>query len=157
MDKKDFRTVFASFVALAAGCAALCWATEALAGLCGWKLAGQESVEAIRRAAGWNRQFVYFTAYVTIAAPVMEEALFRYAFFAWPQPARLGRAAVMSSLAFSAVHYLFAEKPDNAFVALFFFGLVQCRLYAKTGRLWHAMLTHSMFNIANLAVALTTE
>ena len=157
MDKKAFKMVFATFVVLVAGCMALCWATEAAAGLFGWKLADQESVEAVRRMAGWNWPFVYFIAYVAIAAPVVEETLFRCGFFTWPQPARPARAAIVSSLAFSAVHYLFAGKPDNAFVALFFFGLVQCRLYAKTGRLWHAMLTHSMFNIVNLAVALTTE
>ena len=37
-----------------------------------------------------------------------------------------------------------------AFLALFFFGLAQCWLYAKTDRIWCPMLNHFLFNLTNL-------
>lgn len=154
---KTVQAVLAAFVSLAAGCALLCWATEAAAAALGFKLAEQSAVEALRKMAGWNWPFVFAVSHIAIAAPVVEEFIFRHLFFKWSEPARLVRAAIVSSLAFSAVHYLFAGKLDNAFVALFFFGLVQCRLYCATGRLWHAMLTHSLFNMLNLVVALAMK
>ena len=40
--------------------------------------------------------------------------------------------------------------PNNAFVALFFFGMAQCWLYNKTGKLWTALLNHALFNLTNL-------
>ena len=58
----------------------------------------------------------------------------------------------LSSAAFSAAHYLSQPFPDNAFIALFFFGLSQCWLYRRTGRLWCAILNHGLFNLTNLVL-----
>ena len=42
--------------------------------------------------------------------------------------------------------------PNNAFIALFFFGMAQCWLYRKTDRLWAPMLNHALFNLTNLVL-----
>ena len=60
--------------------------------------------------------------------------------------------AGFSALLFSAAHYLAQPWPDAAFIALFFFGLAQCWLYKKTGRLWCAILNHALFNLTNLVL-----
>ena len=60
--------------------------------------------------------------------------------------------AVFSAILFSAAHYLAQPFPDSAFLALFFFGLAQCWLYKKTGRLWCAILNHGLFNLTNLVL-----
>ena len=57
---------------------------------------------------------------------------------------------IFSAALFSAAHYLQFPFPDDAFLALFFFGLAQCWLYTKTDRLWCAMLNHGLFNLTNL-------
>ena len=59
---------------------------------------------------------------------------------------------LLSSLLFSAAHYLAQPWPDAAFLALFFFGVVQCGLYQKTGRIVCAMLNHALFNLTNLVL-----
>ena len=58
----------------------------------------------------------------------------------------------LSSLLFSAAHYLAQPWPDAAFLALFFFGAAQCWLYLKTGRIVCAMLNHALFNLTNLVL-----
>jgi len=60
--------------------------------------------------------------------------------------------AAMSSLLFSAAHYIAQPWPDAAFIALFFFGLAQCWLYKKTDRLWCPILNHALFNLTNLVL-----
>ncbi len=59
---------------------------------------------------------------------------------------------LFSSTLFAAAHYLAQPWPDAAFLALFFFGLAQCWIYRKTGRLWCAMLNHALFNLTNLVL-----
>lgn len=133
-------------------CAAVCWATEQAGNLLGFELRDQTSVDLVRKMAGWNMRFVYFVSYVAVAAPIWEEALFRWFFWKRAGAASPRAAAVASSLAFAGAHYLFAARPDNAFIALFIFGLIQCRLYFNTDRLWCAVVNHSLFNIANMAI-----
>lgn len=58
----------------------------------------------------------------------------------------------ISSVLFSAAHYVKQPFPDAAFVALFFFGLAQCWLYFKTDRLWCPMLNHALFNLTNMVL-----
>ena len=106
-------------------------------------------------------------------APVFEEILFRL--FLWKLPVKglvflAGKlrleavtsaipiaVAVLASVVFSAAHYLQMAWPNNAFIALFFFGLAQCWLYAKTKSLWTAMLNHFLFNLTNLALLFVVE
>ena len=61
-------------------------------------------------------------------------------------------AVLLSSALFSAAHYISQPFPDSAFIALFFFGLAQCWLYAKTDRIWCPMLNHTLFNLTNLVL-----
>jgi len=152
--KDCLKRVFKAFVLSVAVCMAICWLTEKAGDLLGYALRDQTSVDYVRKIAGWNMPFVYFTAYVVLAAPLWEEAFFRFFLWKYPGPAKPGAAAAASSIAFAAAHYLFAAKPDNAFIALFVFGMIQCRLYEKTGRLWCVVANHSLFNIANMAALL---
>ena len=66
--------------------------------------------------------------------------------------AKVTAAAFVSSMLFSAAHYLAQPWPDSAFLALFFFGLAQCWLYRKTDRIWCAILNHGLFNLTNLVL-----
>ncbi|MBQ2630168.1 MAG: CPBP family intramembrane metalloprotease, partial [Kiritimatiellae bacterium] len=62
--------------------------------------------------------------------------------------------AVVVAALFSAAHYISQPFPDSAFIALFFFGLAQCWLYAKTDRSWCPMLNHALFNLTNIVLLL---
>lgn len=151
----------------------LCCLTQVGAkALFGIKLPEQDQLAAIRQLAGWNWDFVKAIGIVLIAAPVIEELVFRLVLFRLPDWA-IGRfvrsaiptviLAVLSSAVFSAVHYLdsvtmkatgrLAWLPlSNAFLALAFFGGAQCWLYRKTKRIWCPMLNHALFNLANLVL-----
>ena len=103
---------------------------------------------------------------VVVLLPVIEELIFRWALVKLPtrlaakvrkaevpMSGRIGwTLAAVSSALFSAAHYIAQPFPDAAFIALFFFGLAQCWLYAKTGRLWCPMLNHMLFNLTNLVL-----
>ena len=107
---------------------------------------------------------------ILVFAPVVEEILFRFILWRLPStgfsflakklrmnaitPAIPIAIAVLASAVFSAAHYLQMHWPNNAFLALGFFGLAQCRLYAKTERLWSPMLNHFLFNLTNLVLLL---
>lgn len=116
-------------------------------------------------------------AQVLVLVPVVEEILFRWLLFMLPlrlvgkrhaaeggaahtaaasAPSASARIAVciavLSAAAFSAAHYIQMPWPNNAFIALFFFGLAQCWLYRKTDYLWCPALNHALFNTANLVL-----
>ena len=124
----------------------------------------------------------FLVAQVVVLLPAVEEVVFRWVLFRLPQrllSRRKGADAagetrdahspirpfahsiirsfdysiiLFSSALFAAAHYLAQPWPDAAFLALFFFGLAQCWLYRKTGRLWCAMLNHALFNLTNLVL-----
>ena len=111
----------------------------------------------------------FLLAQVLLLLPILEEAVFRWLLFmlparlagkggqllAAPRPDALGcTLAVAASALFSAAHYISQPFPDSAFIALFFFGLAQCWLYAKTDRIWCPMLNHALFNLTNIALLL---
>ena len=124
----------------------LCYLTQAVAAWFGIELPDQANIELVKRCAGWNWAFVSLCFQVLILMPAIEELIFRL-------PTRWLRhpvAIVGSSVLFSAAHYLFQPWPDAAFLALFFFGLAQCWIYRKTGKLWCAILNHGLFNLTNL-------
>ena len=118
-------------------------------------LLSQSSVKLVKMIAGFNMQFLLFAVSVLILAPVLEEVIFRFLFWKLPEPKRIWLAAIPSSILFVAAHYLQMPWPDNAFVALFFFGMAQCWVYKTTGRLWCPILTHALFNATNLILVLT--
>ena len=135
----------------------LCYLTQAVAKLFDVNLPDQQNIELVRSFAAWSLTFVFLCIQVIVLFPVAEELLFRYLLFKLPAKyppfaAKRGRVAwaTASSLAFSAAHYIAQPFPDAAFIALFFFGLAQCWLYHKTGRIWCAMLNHGLFNLTNM-------
>ena len=158
----------------------LCYLTQTVAKLFGVELPDQANIDLVRRCAGWNWNFVLLCAQVLVLMPAIEELIFRYLLFKLPckvgrtVPVRRnhdkaevaphgdcgapgGRAlpltvAILSSILFSAAHYIAQPFPDAAFLALFFFGLAQCWLYRKTSRIWCAMLNHALFNLTNLVL-----
>lgn len=130
---------------------ALSWLTGVVAKqVFGIELPEQNQVEAMRRLfrQGPVSIVALNLALVVAVMPILEEFVFRwvtrFSKVLWP----------LSSVLFSAAHYLQAPFPDNAFLALFAFGMCQCWLYRKTGSIWYPVLNHSLFNLLNLAILL---
>ena len=117
-------------------------------------LKSQDSVLLIRRIPYWSSLFLKIVTMVVVVAPLLEEAIFRFLFWKLPDPKRVWLAAIPSSILFTAAHYFQNPWPDNAFIALFFFGMAQCWLYKRTGFLWCPILNHMLFNLTNLAFLL---
>ena len=149
----------------------LCYLTQTVAGWFGVTLPDQQNIEVVRRcltqAFASSKHFgvaAFLVLQVVVLLPVVEELVFRGLLFRLPQWAwRKGfdyfsirsfdySIILFSSLLFSAAHYLAQPWPDAAFFALFFFGVVQCGLYQKTGCIVCAMLNHALFNLTNLVL-----
>lgn len=152
----------------------LCYLTQLVAKGFGIELPDQANIEIVKRYAGWNWNFAFLCFQVLVLMPAVEELGFRY--LLWRLPTRTldfrrktgdeegqktedgrrigaaGVVAAVSSVLFSAAHYIAQPWPDAAFIALFFFGLAQCWLYKKTGHLWCAILNHGLFNLTNLVL-----
>jgi len=133
----------------------LCYLTQQVASWFGITLPDQANIEIVKRYAGWNRTFAFLCLQIIVLLPALEELAFRYLLFCLPNKFFTFRfsfftTAAISSLLFSAAHYIAQPWPDAAFIALFFFGLAQCWLYKKTGRLWCPILNHALFNLTNL-------
>ena len=152
---------------VAAATIGLSFITQLVAKLFGVDLPDQAQVEFVRRYAGWNLTFAFIVAQVVVILPVFEEVLFRWLMWRLPAGGRPGprgvSAAVASSAIFSFAHYvdyqaLFSSRTfaltgwNSAFLALFLFGLAQCWLYRRTGRIWCPMLNHMLFNLTNLVL-----
>ena len=149
----------------------LCYLTQTVAKGFGIELPDQANIEIVKRYAGWNWNFVLLCAQVLVLMPAIEEVVFRWLLWRLPtkelakfrrftdspdsliaKPSITKCIAVLSSILFSAAHYLAQPWPDAAFIALFFFGLAQCWLYKKTSHLWCAILNHGLFNLTNLVL-----
>ncbi len=177
--KKKFLFLLKAWPVVFLTLAALSFLTEKVAGLLGYTLAEQEALEHVYHMlvdGSWaERGKILFL--VLILAPIGEELIFR--FVGWRLPQLILKwihskkfhivlailLALVSSAAFMSVHYLQVDryfnslwlttKPlDNAFVALFFFGLAQCFIYFKTKAILFPMLHHFLFNLANLVFLL---
>ena len=151
------RLTLKAWPVIAGATIGLCYLTQTVAKWFGIELPDQANIELVKRYAGWNRTFILLCAQVIILMPAIEELIFRYLLFRLPTKLityhlSLITTAAISSLLFSAAHYLAQPFPDSAFLALFFFGLAQCWLYKKTGRLWCAILNHGLFNLTSLVL-----
>lgn len=137
-----------------------------------------KKIKELKDMAGWNSAFILVVVQVLFVVPPFEELLFRYLLFRFPsrlvskdEPSQLFVLhpsffiAVISSVLFSFCHYIdfgliiagrgFALLPiSNAFLALFFVGLAWCWLYQRSKSIWCSMLSHSIFNSVNFALAL---
>lgn len=138
----------------------LCCLTQWLAGVWGVTLHAQTNLDIVLKDVGWNPAFCQKVFLIVVLAPLFEELVFRLIFFrlpGWGFPSlKSGKGllamATVSSALFSAAHYWENAWPDNAFLALFFFGMAQCWLYRKSGGLWCAILNHALFNATNLTL-----
>lgn len=136
----------------------LCFLTDMAAKLCGIKLPPQPSLEAMLNSKGWT--LCANLSLVLVAAPVLEELIFRgliYRLPRWLLPKADVFWAVLSSVLFTSAHYIQMPFPDNAFIALMFFGMAQCWLYRQAGGwrgIWCPMLNHLLFNATNLVLLL---
>lgn len=166
-----YSFTFKAWPVIALATIGLCYLTQVVAGWFGVDLPDQKNIEVVRRCLA--QAFVsakhfgvaaFLVFQVVVLLPVLEELLFRGLLFRLPQSLwrKVGRQATirlfdysiisLSSLLFSAAHYLAQPWPDAAFLALFFFGVAQCALYQKTGRIVCAMLNHALFNLTNLVL-----
>ena len=149
----------------------LCYLTQLVAGWFGVELKEQSTVEQMRTLGVYTWKalnewplsksltdrnvlaFLFNIPVILLVMPAIEEFIFRFLLF--KLPARYAKPAVFAvtaSILFSAAHYLQAPWPNNAFLALFFFGLAQCWLYRKTERIWCPILNHGLFNLTNLVL-----
>ena len=174
---KNLKLTLKAWPVIALATIGLCYLTQTVAKWFGIELPDQQNIEIVKRYLGWNRTFALLCLQIIVLLPAVEELIFRYCLFRLPikvgralrarrnqnkavtvPPGDCGEAGVLalpltaaiSSLLFSAAHYLAQPWPDAAFIALFFFGLAQCWLYKKTNRLWCAILNHALFNLTNL-------
>lgn len=160
---RNLKLTLATLCATLAAAWFITTATELAASAFGIELPAQHSLDVILSARG--QRLAWLVAYVVVLAPLAEEAVFRLLLFKGPlsvvrlimrKPAPTAAAvsvAIVSSALFSATHYIEMPFPDNAFAALFTFGLITCWLYRKTGSIRHPILLHILFNGANLAFA----
>ena len=175
---ENLRRTLKAWPVIAAATIGLCFLTQSVAKLFGIDLPDQQNVDIVRQwmlhAFDSPRNFAtcaFLFVQVLLLLPVLEEAVFRWLLFmlparlAWKKagqpsenrqfPGPLGYAFVaVSSVLFSAAHYISQPFPDSAFIALFFFGLAQCWLYKKTDRIWCTMLNHALFNLTNVVLLL---
>ena len=154
---KNLKFTFKAWPVIALATIGLCYLTQTVAKWFGIELPDQENIELVKQNIGWNRNFIFLCLQIIILLPAIEELIFRYLLFRLPRKfiphfPSLFLTAAISSLLFSAAHYLAQPFPDSAFLALFFFGLAQCWLYKKTGFLWCAILNHALFNLTNLVL-----
>lgn len=142
--------------------AGLCYATTEVSRWMGHPLSEQASLDAIRNMRGWR--LAGWIALIAVVAPVAEEVIFRLGLFAFPvwvvrkccrreTVLRILTAllSLSSSFLFMAAHYRGFQALDNAFFALFVFGLVQICLLRRSGTILSPMLNHALFNMTNLA------
>ena len=158
------KTTLQAWPVIAAAAIGLCFLTQGVAKRFGIDLPDQQNIEVVRswitHAFDSLRHFLNCTlllAQVLVLLPVIEEFVFRWLLFMLPARRIEKRAAriailVVSSVLFSAAHYIAQPFPDAAFLALFLFGLAQCWLYMKTDRIWCPMMNHALFNLTNLVL-----
>ena len=169
---KNLKTTLKFSLATVIGASVLCGVTEVVAkrGF-GIELPVQGQVDFVKKYVGWNRVFVAIVEQAVLLMPALEEIVFRWLLWKlplslahkWSGGGRIARVvlAAAGSALFAFAHYidsaLLATKREfaltgwnGAFVALFFFGMVQCLLYRKTDRLWCPALNHMLFNLVNI-------
>ena len=116
----------------------------------GWSPENQLAVGLILNAKSWWMQ-AYLAFFAVVLAPVAEEFLFRGLLYpclkqlGWPKLAWIG-----VSLLFALIHL---NAPT--FLPLFVFALVLTWLYERTDCLLAPIVTHSLFNSANLLILFT--
>jgi membrane protease YdiL (CAAX protease family) len=98
--------------------------------------------------------FILMGLLVVVAAPVMEEVLYRGLLQETLRRvgARPWAAITITSVLFAAMHW--SNTAPHAVIGLFVLSLGFGWVYERTGRLTAAIVMHAVFNISNLALAL---
>lgn len=170
---KNLKFTLKAWPVIALATIGLCFLTQLTAQLLGIDLPDQNQMKTvylymIHCFDSWQLflTFAFLCIQVLVLAPIIEESVFRLPTRpAWKSTLGWIVAAIVASAVFSFAHYpdyvasvknraLILRPLDGAFLALFFFGLAQCWLYRRTGRLWCAMLNHALFNTTNLVLLL---
>jgi membrane protease YdiL (CAAX protease family) len=99
-------------------------------------------IAAMMQTRDWGTRALFLTL-LCVAAPVVEETIFRGGLYAglrrrWSLPA----AALISSAVFAAVHLNWAS-----FLPVTALGVALCVVYERTGSLLPAMVAHGIFNL----------
>lgn len=90
-----------------------------------------------------ERHLIYFTVFVAMVGPVIEEVFFRgFTYTAFRSKFGVGRAMLLSSVIFAALHFNWV-----ALFPIFFLGLFLAYLYEKTGSLTAPMTVHMLHNL----------
>ena len=159
------KTTFKAWPIVFLSTIAICWVTEnAARHLFGIELPSQSSIDIVKGAKGWA--LVQLVASVVLLFKLPQKCgellLPKLVYFLILFPILV---AVLSSSLFSFVHYIDIPRLlkahtlvltgwNNAFLALFFFGMAQCWLYWKTKWLLAPVINHALFNATNLAIIL---
>jgi membrane protease YdiL (CAAX protease family) len=108
----------------------------------------QQVVQEMQKGDAPPFQQVYLALVALIAAPIVEEMLFRGILY--PTIKRAG----YPKLALWGTSILFALTHQNApaFLALVFFAMILTLLYEETGNLLAPIVAHSCFNTANFVM-----
>lgn len=87
------------------------------------------------------QQYPFVSLYLVVAAPVMEELIFRRTIYGKLSSftGKIG-AALISSVLFALAH------ADGFLLIYTLIGLVFCYVYTKTGKLFTSMIAHSLMN-----------
>lgn len=110
----------------------------------------QQVVEEIRKAGVSPYQQIYLALVALIAAPIVEEMLFRGILYPTIKQAGFPKLALWgNSILFALTH-----QNIPAFLPLIFFAMILTLLYEDTGNLLAPIVAHSFFNTANFVLLL---
>jgi membrane protease YdiL (CAAX protease family) len=113
----------------------------------GWPVEDQTAVTMFKGAKAWG-EYAYLSFFAVVLAPVAEEFIFRGMLFPFVKQLGFPKLALFgTSFLFALVH---ADKA--IFIPLFILALALTWLYEETDNLLAPIVTHSLFNAANLAV-----
>jgi membrane protease YdiL (CAAX protease family) len=142
----DRRTVVAGLI----GAVAMYVVTLSVAGL-QYRFTHQKPEEAaltLFTSAHDRALIMAFAFLATVAAPFMEELIFRgFLFNALRRYAPVWVAAVVSGVLFGLSH-----GSSSAWIPLAASGIVLAYVYHRSGSLTAAMISHAVFNLANVAL-----
>jgi len=143
---------------------ALAWISEQVALLLGFDPPPQDLVRLFTDPSVAWRVKAFYAAIAVLAAPVVEELVFRAGLFnlcRWTGKRFMGRgrvalpdafplvAALVSGAVFAGVH-----RHAATFLPLWFLGVAFAWLYWKSGTVRSSMLCHFIFNLINLSLCL---
>jgi membrane protease YdiL (CAAX protease family) len=127
----------------------LAWLSEEILKRLHSEVTQQQSVRALEHAASVSQK-VYFCLMAVVMAPIVEEIIFRGVLYPAIKQEGFRKSAVWAtSILFAWTHF---HLPT--FVPLMFLGVILILLYETTDNLLAPILTHALFNAANVVAML---